>query len=356
MTYRVIEWSTGKVGALAVAGIVAHPDLELAGLWVHSEEKEGRDAGELCGIDPVGVLATRDAGALIASDADCICYTPTSYSRVDEVVDDITKMLRAGKNVVSTAQAPWVYPRAAGDGALEQLEAACRDGGTSFYTWGIDPGYGAIGSAIGALSMCHEVRRVRMGEIINYSTWDSAYNLTLFGFGEPDASKALLLQPGVTTAMWGTSVAMVADALGLQLDEITEWHDVVLADDDFDITAGHIAKGTVAAMRFEIRGMVDGEPRVVVEHITRLRDGDAPLWDHGDGYRVLIEGEPNIRLDLALSSTNGDTVHAAYVATAMPVVNAIPQVCEAPPGVLTFLDLRPHVSRNVPALAEVVRP
>ena len=67
MSYRVIQWATGGVGRAAMEGVLAHPDLELAGAWVHSPAKEGVDLGELLGRDPLGVTATGDVDALLAT-------------------------------------------------------------------------------------------------------------------------------------------------------------------------------------------------------------------------------------------------------------------------------------------------
>jgi 4-hydroxy-tetrahydrodipicolinate reductase len=100
MSYRVIQWSTGHVGAWALHAIIEHPDLELVGLWVHSDAKAGSDAGELCGLPPVGVVATNDAEALLALDADVVCYTATADLRPWEAVKDICRILESGKNVV----------------------------------------------------------------------------------------------------------------------------------------------------------------------------------------------------------------------------------------------------------------
>src|ERR1700710_2110199 len=123
MSIRVIQWATGTVGIHAVPAIASHPDLDLTGLWVHSDDKAGRDAGEICGGDPVGVIATQDADALIASDADCVCYPANSDLRPDGVVDDICRMLAAGKNVVNTSFVPLLSPKAAG--FYDRLQAAC---------------------------------------------------------------------------------------------------------------------------------------------------------------------------------------------------------------------------------------
>jgi 4-hydroxy-tetrahydrodipicolinate reductase len=348
MVYRVIQWATGTVGIHAVPAIVAHPDLELVALWVHSDSKAGRDAGELCGIGPVGVIATQDADALLATDADCVCYTANSDLRPGEVIEDICRLLASGKNVVNTSYVPLLFPSAAGPGVSDQLEAACQKGRSSFYTSGIDPGFGNAGLAIGALALCKQVQTVRMMEIVNYATWDNPFTMfEIMGFGKPDPSHSLLLAPGSTALAWGPVIQMVAAALDAPIDEVTEWHEVTYADEAFDIASGRIEKGGLSGMRFEIRGMVGGQARIIVEHVTRLRDGDAPDWPQGRGYRIIIDGEPSVSLELELSSHVGDHNYAGCLATAMHVINAIPHVCDAEPGVLTYLDLPVYSARHL---------
>ena len=340
MTYRVIQWATGTVGIHAVPAIVAHPQLELAGLWVHSDSKAGKDAGELCGGPPAGVLATQDAEALLDLDADCICYTANSDLRPDGVIDDITRMLASGKNVVNTSYVPLLWPAAAGDGVQEKLQAACLEGGTSLYTSGIDPGFGNAGLAVHALALCKEVRKVRMMEIVNYDTWDNPFTLfQIMGFGKNDPAESLLLSPGSISLAWGPVLHLVATAIGLELDDVQETHEILRADEDIKIASGTIEAGTISGMRFEIIGLVGGEERVVVEHVTRMRDDDAPEWPQGNGYRVLIDGDPHLKIELELDSDHGDHNFAGCLATAMHVVNAIPHVVQAEPGIVSMLDL-----------------
>ncbi len=340
MTYRVIQWATGTVGIHAVPAIVAHPQLELAGLWVHSDSKAGQDAGVLCGGKPVGVTATQDADALLALDADCICYTASSDIRPGQVVEDLCRMLASGKNVVNTSFVPLLFPKAAGDGVYDQLQAACLEGGSSFFTSGIDPGFGNAGITVHALALCKEVRSVRMMEIVNYDTWDNHFTMfEIMGFGKDDPSQSLLLSPGSTAMAWGPVLELVAAGMGLQLDRIEERHEIIRAEHDLTIASGTVAKGTISGMRFEIVGVAGGEERLVVEHVTRLRDEDAPHWPQGQGYRILIEGEPHVKIEVELSSDVGDHNHAGCLATAMHVVNAIPPVVESTPGVKTMLDL-----------------
>jgi 4-hydroxy-tetrahydrodipicolinate reductase len=346
MAISVVQWATGTVGVHAAPAIAAHPDLDLVGVWVHSDAKAGRDAGEICGTDPIGVVATQDRDALLGLGSDCVCYTAHSDLRPGEVVDDICTMLEDGHNVVNTSFVPLLHPRTAG--FHDRLEAACQAGGTSFYSSGIDPGYGNATLAISAMALCKEVRTVRMMEIVNYDTWDNAATMFgIMGFAQPDTSGSLLLSPGSTALAWGPVIGLVAEALDVELDDITEWHEVIHTDEDFSIASGAIPEGTISGMHFEIRGMIGGEARIIVEHVTRLRDQDAPDWPQGEGYRILIEGEPSLKLEVELSSAHGDHNHAGCLATAMHVINAIPHVVAADPGVLTTLDLPNYSARHL---------
>ena len=249
-------------------------------------------------------------------------------------------MLRRGINVVNTSYVPLLFPKAAGPGVFERLDEAAKEGGASFYTSGIDPGFGNAGITIHALALCKEVRTVRMMEIVNYATWDNPFTMfEIMGFGKDEPSESLLLSPGSTALAWGPVLELVAAGIGLHLDEIVERHEVIRADVDVEIASGTVAAGTISGMRFEIVGLVDGVERLVVEHVTRLRDEDAPHWPQGEGYRILVEGEPHVHVELSLSSDRGDHNHAGCLATAMHVVNAIPHVVAASPGVKTYRDL-----------------
>ena len=99
----VIQVSTGNVGTHALRAIIEHPALELVGLWVHSKERQGQDAGVLAGVAPCGVLATGDLDALLKLDAQAVCYCSGADSRLGEAVEDFEKILRAGKNIISTS-------------------------------------------------------------------------------------------------------------------------------------------------------------------------------------------------------------------------------------------------------------
>ncbi len=353
MAYRVIQWSTGNVGIFSLRCILGHPELELAGVWVHSDAKAGSDVGELCGREPVGVRATNDADALLALDADCVCYTATADRRPFEAVDDMCRILASGKNVVSSSVVGLVHPKSLHAKMTTQLEDACRSGGSSFLTSGIDPGFANDSLPLALSGLCERWEEIRIQEIINYATYDQPQVLfDIMGFGKPLDHTPLLLAPGSLTFAWGGTVRLLAEGLGVELDEIREVHERRPAKRLIEIGTHKVEPGTTAALRFEVQGIVDGRPAIIVEHVTRLDDDLAPEWPSGSGsYRVLIRGVPSMRCEFEFEDEHGDHAVGGVVLTAGRLVNAIPVVCEAAPGLLSALDLPLITGRGLMRMA-----
>lgn len=343
MTYRVIQWSTGNVGRHALRCIARNPDLELVGLWVHSPDKAGHDAGEIAGIDRTGVLATNDVNAILALDADCVCYTATADLRPGEAVNDMAGILASGKNIVSSSVVSLIYPPHVHPHVRAKLEAACAKGNTSCFTSGIDPGWANDLLPFVLTGACEYINELRVMEVVNYATY--AQPTVLFdtmGFGQPLDSNPLLLLPGVLSLAWGGVVKVLAAGLGVELDELREVHERRGAPRDLDLGFGIVEKGTTAAMRFEVQGIVDGEVRIVLEHVTRLADDLCPDWPQPigeSGYRVIVTGNPTYTCDVQMMGDDGDHNTGGLVGTAARLTNAIPAVCAAPPGLLSVLDL-----------------
>ncbi|MDO3635444.1 NAD(P)H-dependent amine dehydrogenase family protein [Mycolicibacterium arseniciresistens] len=346
MTIRVAQIGTGNVGGHALTQLITDPRFELVGVWVSSEAKAGKDAAELVGLaDATGVLTTNDLDEILAAKPDCAVYTAMADNRLPEALEDYRRILSAGVNVVGSGpvflQYPWqVLPPE----LVDPIETATREGGSSLFVNGIDPGFANDLLPLALAGTCQSIEQVRCMEIINYDTYDSATVMfDVMGFGKALDDLPMLLQPGVLSLAWGSVVRQLAAGLGIELDEVNETYERVPAPDDFDIASGHIAKGTAAALRFEVRGIKNGEVAVVLEHVTRLRDDLCPEWpqpaQEGGSYRIEITGEPTYALDLCLSSPNGDHNHAGLVATAARIVNAIPDVVAAAPGIRTTLDL-----------------
>jgi hypothetical protein len=341
MPWRVIQWSTGNVGRFALRCIIGHPELELAGVWVSSAAKAGRDAGDLCGRPRVGIAATTDADALLALDADCVCYTATADLRPFEAVEDVCRILAAGKNVVSSSVVPLVHPRSFFPEVRDKLEDACRRGGTSFLTSGIDPGFANDLLPLVLSGLSERWEEIRILEVINYATYDQPQVLfDTMGFGKPLDHTPLLLTPGTLAFAWGGTIRLLADGLGVVLEDIRATHERLPATRPIRIGTHTVLPGTMGALRFEVQGIVGGRPALVVEHVTRLDDALAPEWPTGKGsYRVIIKGTPAIRCELEFEDERGDHAVGGLLLTATRLVNAIPAVCAAPAGLLSALDL-----------------
>jgi hypothetical protein len=339
---RVVVWATGWVGSLAVRAVHRRPDLELAGVWVHSEAKDGRDAGELAGLGPIGVVATRDADALLGLAPHCICYTASGPERDAAAIPDYVTMLERGINVVTVSSPGLVFPPAFATSARDQLADAAARGGASLYASGIEPGFAGDQLALTLLTQCDTVRSVRIQELFRYDTYPVTFMMfDVFGFGRPLEYTPLMSSEGAQVGTWGPPVQMVSHALGVELDTIRETYDRRVTDRTLEVAAGVIEAGTVGAIRMETIGVVNGRDAIVIEHVNRMADDLAPDWPQSarDGtYRIVIEGNPSLQCEM----TVGTEVTASadgMLATTMRCVNAIPYVVDAPAGLVSSLDL-----------------
>ncbi len=346
MPIPVVQLGTGNVGVHALKALITNPQFELTGVWVSSEAKSGKDAAELAGLtEATGVLASTDLDAVLATGPRCAVYTALADHRLPGALEDYRRILAAGVNVVGSGpvflQYPWqVIP----EDLITPLEEAAREGNSSLFVNGIDPGFANDLLPLALAGTCQNIQQIRCMEIVDYATYDNrTVMFDVMGFGQPLEEIPMLLQTGVLSMAWGSVVRQLAAGLGITLDEVAEVYVREPAPEDFEIAAGHIAKGTAAALRFEVFGMVDGDPVVVLEHVTRLREDLCPDWPQpaqpGGSYRIEITGEPSYAMDVRLGSRLGDHAHAGLVATAMRIVNAIPAVVAAPPGIRTTLDL-----------------
>ena len=338
MTYRVIQWATGNVGRAAIEGILAHPDLELAGCWVHSEKKDGQDAGTLAGLEPVGVVATADVDSLLALDADCVVYSPIFAD-----VGVVTRLLESGKNLVTPLG--WFYPPA---DERAQLDAVCRrrrhparHGHPPRRHHRALPAHG-----LGAVELHHRVRAEEFSDIRTYGAPDVIRDWMLFGKTPEESRQSIMAE--ALGAGFRQSVHMVADELGFDLDpSLRTTHEMAVATAPIDSPIGPIQPGLVAAQRFRWEGLVDGEP-VVTAAVNWLMGEEHldPPWRFGpDGehFEVEITGDPDCLVSFRKlhpdSIESGLERNRGIVATAMHCVNAVPYVCGAPSGLLTYLEM-----------------
>ena len=356
MSHRVIQWGTGNVGFHSLRQIIGHPDLELVGVHAHSPDKVGKDAAALCGLSQeTGILATNDVDVLLELDADVVAYTVKGETRPHEVIPELERILSSGKNVVSTSMIFLINPKHATAAMREPLEKACQIGASTLFVNGIDPGFSGDVLPLSALQLAGEVEEVRVQELCDYSTYeDPEFTGVSYGFGRPASYTPIMAMPGVLRSAWGGMVQLLADELGVELDEIHEQFDRCYADASFETPMMRVEKGTCAAIRFVLEGRVDGRPVIVTEHVNRLRDDLAPEWPSPpDGrpgvHRCLIKGNPSIQLECFVEGEDGDHNTGGVQATALRVLNAIPAVCDHSAGLITTLDLPFTPSRNLVA-------
>lgn len=341
---RVVVWSTGGVGTNAIRAIARRPDLELVGVWVHTPEKAGRDAGELAGIEPLGIAATTDADALVGLAPDCVVYAASGPERGAGAVPDYERLLAAGINVVTTTSTELVFPPAADPSLRERLTAAATAGGASLYASGIFPGFASDELPLLLTTMSRSIRSLRVIEVSLNDHYPVAdVMMDGMGFGRPLEFEPLLALPGVIPMVWQPPIALIAQGLGVELEEIRGRLDRQLTDRDIDVAFGTVPAGTVGAVRTIASGVVDGREAIVVDHVIRMARHVAPEWPSSENdatYLVRIEGDPDVECRLTLGPAAGrDAGEAAMAATAMRVVNAVPYVVAAAPGLLSSLDL-----------------
>jgi 4-hydroxy-tetrahydrodipicolinate reductase len=340
---KVVHYATGFSGTYALRGIISHPELELVGLVVHSEAKAGRDAGELCGLSPTGVIATRDLEAAIALDADAFCYMASTHGRLKLAVGELCDILASGKSVTTTSFGALIHPPSTRPDVLERIEAAARAGGATVFGTGIDPGFFSDYIPV-ALSGCSQrIDSIRIYELALYASGHQSDEVAfdIFGFGQPIDTVPPIVDPNGLKANWGGVVSSIADELGVELDSIETSFELWAADQGFDYQGRRVEAGTIAAMRFEIAGVVDGTTRIAVEHVTRTQPDQAPDWIRalqGDAYRVVIEGSPRLECEFQFTE-GGDHLAGGFNITAMRAVNAIPAVVAHDPGVVSTFDL-----------------
>lgn len=348
---RVIQWATGGVGRAAIEGVLAHPDLDLVGCWVHSDAKHGLDVGEIIGTGPIGVLATTSMDEILAMEADAVVYTPLIPNR-----DEVAALLRSGKNVVTPVG--WFYPTE-NDGA--PLAAACAEGGSTLHGTGINPGgitelhplmFSALSSSVTF------VRGEEFSDIRTYNAPDVVRHIMMFGGKPEEAMGGPML--GLLSGGFIQSVRMCVDALGFAAEpRVRTSQEVAVATAPIDTPIGVIEPGHVAGQRFIWEAFV-GDACVVRIAVNWLMGEEHldPPWEfgaQGERFEVEVQGDPSCFV--TIKGWQPDTVaeglerNPGVTATAFHCVNSIPYVVAAEPGIKTYLDLPLIAGRAHPDLS-----
>ena len=333
--YRVVQWATGNVGTRALRAVIEHPVLELVGLYVYSDAKTGRDAGELCGLPSTGVKATRSVDAILALKPDCVLYMP---QRID--ADDLCRLLESGINVVTT-RTEFHFAKAMDPVLRERIESACQRGRSSIHSTGSSPGFITEALPLTLLSIQRRLDHLRISEYADCSSRNSPELLfQIMGFGQAPNAQAEAGRVQHLRGAFGPSLQMLAEAVGLSFDSIEAQGETALTKEPLSIAAGRVEAGTVGALRTTVSGLLGGRPLISFNaywFITEALDKDWEL--RGDGWRVEVDGDAPLDLHLRFTvpaefkaaTTPGYTAHRA--------VNAIRAVCEAEPGIRSSAEL-----------------
>lgn len=339
MKYRVIQWATGGMGKNCLRAVIDHPAMELVGVYVYSRDKVGKDAGEIARRPPTGVIATCDVEAILALEADVVIHAARLAPPYGSHDADIARLLAARKNVISING--YSRPGHWGGERLAALEAACRRGGSSLLGAGLNPGFAGEQLAVVATSVCTAIDHIEVVESVDcVPVRHPDYVFRTLGFGADPAAVDL------TNPHWGPAAALngmyaevlaaMAAHLGMKLDRVETAHRAWPASQDLKIAAGFIARGRLAHFNWRWHGIVEGARRLTMSihwymEAAHLETPHPPLW------RIHVQGQPGVRMSVDLEKREGDLspTSAEQIAVAGSVINAIPLVCAAPPGVMT---------------------
>ena len=337
-SYRVVQWNTGNVGKSSLQSIVDSPAFELVGCYAWSKEKAGRDAGELAGIPPVGVAATNDIDALLALKPDCVVYNPMWID-----VDELVRILSAGVNVVTTASFITGHNLGAG---RDRLIEACEKGGSTIFGSGVSPGFAEL-LAIVSTMVCNRVDKVTVNEAADTTFYDSPDTEKPVGFGQPIDHPELQQMAAKGTAIFGEAVHLVADALGVELDEVRCVAEFAQTTADLEMASWTIPAGHVAGTYISWQGIVGD--KILIDLNVRWRKGQTlePDWKiEQDGWVIQVDGQPTVTTKVGFlpppyfqAETLEDFMALGHIMTALPPINAIPAVVAAAPGIATYNDL-----------------
>lgn len=349
MKQRVVVWGTGNVGRPAIRAVLGHRDLELAGVVVANPAKEGRDAGEIAGVAPTGILATRDGMRLLARGGiEAVVYTATADTRPEAAYGELLAIIGAGIDVVSTSFYPLLYPPTAPAELRALVESTCARANSSVFVSGIDPGWALDILPLVLSGVVADIEELRCQEIFNYALYDQPEVVrNVIGFGGPMDMLPPMLQELALRTVWEPMVRLLGDGLGSTVGTVATRVERRALERSIEVPRmGRFEAGTLGAFRFEVSGRGANGARFVVEHVTRIDDDCAPDWPYppeGRGcHRVVVKGCPDLHVTIhGEDAFEPGPAGGGNATAANRIVNAIPAVCAAQPGILTPLDLPP---------------
>ena len=321
---RVIQYGVGSIGSSIVKLLLERGEMEIVGALDVSEQKIGKDLGEVVSVGrKLGITVSNDPNYLFSKTrADIVLHSTSSFLK--DVYPQITRAVEAEMNVISTAE-ELAYPYSRHPEVAEEIDQTARKHGVTVLGAGVNPGFVMDALVVALTGVCSHVRRVKATRIVDASTRRLPLQRKV-GAGldvESFKEKVVSGTPGHVGLL--ESIDMIAGSLGWKLEKVEQKTDPVIAKENMRTEFFELKAGTVAGIRQIGRGVKEGEELITLD--LQMYVGAKDPRDS-----IAIEGTPNIDLTIR-GGIHGD------IATAAIVVNSIPRVMAAHPGLVTMKDL-----------------
>ena len=321
---RVLQYGVGPIGASIVRLMREKAALEIVGAIDKDPAKVGRDLGEVAGSKdaPWGVLIAADSAGLLAKPVDVVIHSTSSY--LPNVMDQLLECLGAGCCIVSTCE-ELAYPYRKHPDLSAQLDAAAKEEGVALVGTGVNPGFVMDKLVLTLSAVSQRVEWAKAVRIVDASKRRLPLQKKIGAGMTPEEFRAQVSAGVIKHHGLPESIAMVADGLGFELDDISETIEPVIAADPVKTEFLEVARGQVAGVHQIARGTDSGKEKIYME--LKMFVG---AKDSADS--IELKGEPNLAVTIP-GGTHGD------VATAAVIVNAIPSILAAQSGLRTARDL-----------------
>jgi len=321
---RVLQYGVGPIGASIARLMRQKAALEIVGAIDKDPAKAGLDLGEVAGATdaPWGVTVAADSARLLAKPVDVVIHSTSSY--LPSVMEQLLECLGAGCCVVSTCE-ELAYPYRKHPDLSAQLDAAAKEEGVALVGTGVNPGFVMDKLVLTLSSVSQRVEWAKAVRVVDASKRRLPLQKKIGAGMTPEEFRAQVSAGVIKHHGLPESIAMVADGLGFELDDISETIEPVIAEESVKTEFREVAPGQVAGVHQIARGTDGGKEKIYME--LKMFVG---AKDPADS--IELRGEPNLALTIP-GGTHGD------VATAAVVVNAIPSILAAQSGLRTARDL-----------------
>jgi len=323
---RVILYGVGAVGSSIAKFLLEKEGVEIVGAIDVAEEKVGKDLGGVLGIGrQLGIVISNSPDAVLSRvKADIVVHATASFLK--QVYPQITKVLEHRVNVVSTCE-ELAYPYATEPELARKLDELAKENRVTVLGTGINPGFLMDTLVITLTGACQKVERIKVMRIMNATTRRVPFQKKI-GAGLSINEFRNRIERKIITGHVGLeqSISMIADALGWKLDGIeVDAVEPVVAKARVEGEAIQVKPGQVAGLKQRARGAKEGKEVITL-------DFQAYMGAEDEYDSITVEGVPSVRMRIA------PCVHGDLGTVAM-VVNSIPKVINAQPGLVTMKDL-----------------